>query len=129
MSTVKTCLIVDDSSVVRTIARAMVEKLGFTASEAEDGLVALKICDQSMPHLVLLDWNMPNMDGLEFMKELRKKDTGRDVKVIFCTSENGIGHIETALAEGADEYIMKPFSEDIVESKIEQVGLIGGDDA
>lgn len=120
----KTCLVVDDSSVVRKVARRIVEDLGFQCEEAEDGVVAIEKCSASMPMAVLLDWNMPNMTGIEFLESLRKLPNGKDPKVIFCTTENEMSFIQKALEQGADEYIMKPFDSDIVETKFKQVGLI-----
>lgn len=120
----KTCLVVDDSRVVRKVARRIVEDLGFACQEAEDGVQALAACTQAMPEVVLLDWNMPNMSGIEFLVALRKLDGGDRPKVVFCTTENEISFIQKALEEGADEYIMKPFDSDIVQTKFEQVGLL-----
>lgn len=120
----KTCLVVDDSKVVRKVARRIVEDLGFQAIEAEDGIIALDECKKAMPDCVLLDWNMPNMSGIEFLKELRKEDKGNDPIVIFCTTENDMSFITTALEAGANEYIMKPFDSDIIQTKFEQVGLL-----
>ena len=120
----KTCLVVDDSRVVRKVARRIVEDLGFKCEEAEDGEIALASCKNKMPDCVLLDWNMPNMSGIEFLAALRAMENGSAPKVVFCTTENEIGFIQKALEEGADEYIMKPFDSDIVETKFQQVGLI-----
>ena len=85
---------------------------------------ALDACRDTMPDAVLLDWNMPVMDGFEFLKELRRLPGGRDPKVVFCTTDNDIAHIAKAMRAGADEYIMKPFDKEIVESKFHEVGLI-----
>jgi two-component system, chemotaxis family, chemotaxis protein CheY len=120
----KTCLVVDDSSVVRKIARRILEALGFEVTEAEDGEKALEVCKQAMPTAVLLDWNMPVMDGYEFLGNLRRMPGGDTPKVVFCTTENGIDHISRALDAGANEYIMKPFDKDIVAAKFQEVGLI-----
>jgi two-component system, chemotaxis family, chemotaxis protein CheY len=120
----KTCLVVDDSSVVRKIARRILEALGFEVTEAEDGEKALEVCKQAMPTAVLLDWNMPVMDGYEFLGHLRRMPGGDTPKVVFCTTENGIDHISRALDAGANEYIMKPFDKDIVAAKFQEVGLI-----
>lgn len=119
----KTCLIVDDSSVVRKLARMMIESFGFECSEAADGGEALDACRSRMPTLVLLDWNMPVMDGIQFMGALRALPEGAGARVIFCTTENNLPAIEQALAAGADEYIMKPFDSDILYNKLCQVGL------
>jgi two-component system, chemotaxis family, chemotaxis protein CheY len=120
----KTCLVVDDSGVVRKVGRRIVEAMGFQVIEAEDGSIALELCKQALPDIVLLDWNMPVMDGLEFLTHLRRMPGGDAPKVVFCTTENGMDHISRALAAGADEYIMKPFDKDIVAAKFQEVGLI-----
>jgi two-component system chemotaxis response regulator CheY len=119
----KTCLVVDDSAVVRKIARRILEEMGFQIIEAEDGKQALEACSQELPTAVLLDWNMPVMDGYEFITHLRRMAGGDKPKVVFCTTENGMDHIARALAAGADEYIMKPFDKDIVADKFREVGL------
>ncbi len=119
----KTCLVVDDSSVVRKIARRILESLNFQITEAEDGEQALEACEHVLPDAVLLDWNMPVMDGYEFLGHLRRMPGGDAPKVVFCTTENGIDHIVRALEAGADEYIMKPFDKDIVIAKFQGIGL------
>ncbi|WP_419901435.1 response regulator [Kiloniella sp.] len=120
----KTCLVVDDSKVVRMVARKILEGLNFQVEEAEDGQKALDACNASMPDAVLLDWNMPVKDGLEFLKDLRVLPDVEQPIVVFCTTENDMQHIQQAIAAGANEYIMKPFDSDIIESKFIQVGLI-----
>lgn len=120
----KHCLVVDDSSVIRKVARRILEKFEFRITEAEDGQQALDQCKQGMPDAVLLDWNMPVMDGYEFLKELRALPGGDVPKVVFCTTENDVAHIARALRAGANEYIMKPFDQEIVEAKFQEVGLI-----
>jgi two-component system chemotaxis response regulator CheY len=120
----KSCLVVDDSKVVRMVARRILEKLDFTIVEAEDGAKALEICTAKLPDAILLDWNMPVMNGIEFLRELRRLPEGDGPIVVFCTTENDIAHIQAAIAEGANEYIMKPFDSDIIETKFQQVGLL-----
>ena len=120
----KSCLVVDDSSVVRKVVRRILEDLEFQIVEAEDGKQALEACHSQMPDAILLDWNMPNMNGYEFLLSLRKMPGGDQPKVVFCTTENDVGHIARALHAGANEYIMKPFDRDIVQTKFEEVGLI-----
>jgi two-component system chemotaxis response regulator CheY len=120
----KTCLVVDDSSVIRKVARRILEGLAFEIAEAEDGEQALDVCRSNMPDAVLLDWNMPKMDGYEFLRSLRKMPHGDKPKVVFCTTENDVAHIARALHAGANEYIMKPFDKEIVEAKFQEVGLI-----
>ncbi len=120
----KSCLVVDDSKVVRMVARKILEELKFEVYEAADGQLALTQCLQAMPDSILLDWNMPVMNGIEFLRELRKTVGGGAPVVVFCTTENDIAHIKTAMDAGANEYIMKPFDSDIIQNKFAQVGLI-----
>ena len=120
----KKCLIVDDSRVIRKVSRHIVETLGLTVDEAEHGQEALNRCSGSMPDVILLDWNMPVMSGIEFLHLLRSRPGGDRPKVIFCTTENDVAHIARALHAGANEYIMKPFDKDIVTAKFQEVGLI-----
>jgi two-component system, chemotaxis family, chemotaxis protein CheY len=120
----KCCLVVDDSSVIRKVARRILEGLEFQIVEAEDGEQALDICRNRMPDAVLLDWNMPVMDGIAFLVALRKERDGNRPKVIFCTTENDVEHITRAITAGANEYIMKPFDREIIEAKFHEVGLI-----
>ena len=124
----RTCLIVDDSDVVRQVARRIIENLGFLCIEASDGDEALELCQGSMPDAILLDWIMPTMTGIEFLDQLRKKAGNADVppKIIFCTSEIESKKIHQALKAGAHEYIMKPFDHKAIASKFMQVGLIEG---
>lgn len=118
------CLVVDDSRVVRKVARRILEELGFTCEEAEDGQVAYEFCAKAMPDAILLDWNMPVMSGIEFLEKLRAMPSGNDPKVVFCTTENDMNHIQRAITAGANEYIMKPFDTEIIKSKFIQIGLI-----
>jgi two-component system, chemotaxis family, chemotaxis protein CheY len=118
------CLIVEDSATVRKAIRRILEGLPFSIREAEDGSIALKACQASMPAVIILDWNMPVMNGIDFLRELRKLEKGNNPKVIFCTTENDIKHIREALMAGADEYIMKPFDKGIIQEKLEQVGAL-----
>ena len=119
----KTCLIVDDSKVIRKVARHILETLSFAVEEAEDGRQALSCCAEKMPDVILLDWNMPVMSGLEFLRALRQSDWAEQPKVVFCTTENDISHIRAAIAAGADEYVMKPFDRETLYSKLQIVGI------
>ena len=120
----KTCLVVDDSRVIRKVARRILEDLGFEIAEAADGMEAMAWCRTAMPEAILLDWNMPLMDGLTFLRALRKEPEGHLPCVVFCTVENDLEHITRALEAGADEYIMKPFDGDILEAKFAEAGLV-----
>ncbi|MGA2290378.1 response regulator [Bradyrhizobium sp.] len=120
----KTCLVVDDSSVIRKVARRILEGLDFQIAEAENGEEAIEACRVEIPDAILLDWNMPKMDGYDFLRALRRLPGGDKPKVVFCTTENDVAHIARALHAGANEYIMKPFDKDIVTAKFQEVGLI-----
>lgn len=117
------CLIVDDSRVIRTVARRILEQF-FEIEEAVNGEEALQICRRQMPEAILLDWNMPVMDGMEFLRVLRRTLGGDAPVVVFCSTENDVANIRTAIEAGANEYIMKPFDRDIIEAKFTQAGLL-----
>ncbi|MDD3028983.1 MAG: response regulator [Alphaproteobacteria bacterium] len=120
----KSCLIVDDSRVIRKVARQIFEAIGYSCTEAENGQTALDLCKTALPDFVLLDWNMPVMNGLDFLHGFRKLPGGDVPNVVFCTTENDLEHIQEALGAGANEYIMKPFDADIIRGKLEQLGLL-----
>lgn len=120
----KTCLVVDDSKVIRMVAKKILQELGFEVIEAADGSEALESCKINLPDSVLLDWNMPVMDGIEFLRALRALPGGNSPIVVFCTTENDMDHIQQAIEAGANEYIMKPFDSEIIQAKFAQVGLL-----
>ena len=119
-----TCLIVDDSKVIRMVARKILEDLNFDIEEAEDGEQAISICRREMPASILLDWNLPVMNGIDFLHDLRAMKGVKQPVVVFCSSEFDMAHIEEAMNSGADEYVMKPFNSEIIESKFRIVGLL-----
>jgi two-component system chemotaxis response regulator CheY len=106
------------------VARRILESLEFNIIEASDGQEALETCQAQMPDAVLLDWNMPIMNGIEFLRALRDTAGGDAPRVIFCTTENDMAHIKEAMSAGANEYIMKPFDRDIIETKFLLIGLL-----
>lgn len=106
------------------VARKILQELEFETEESADGQEALDACKANMPDAVLLDWNMPVMSGIEFLRELRAMEGGDAPIVVFCTTENDIEHIQEAIEAGANEYIMKPFDSEIIQAKFAQVGLI-----
>ncbi len=120
----KRCLVVDDSRVIRKVARQTLEKFDFQIEEAENGEQAFDACRKTMPDVVLLDWNMPVMDGMSFLKKLRKEPGGAEPIVVFCTARCEVEDIQEALTEGADEYLMKPFDGDLLQDKLRQAGAI-----
>jgi two-component system, chemotaxis family, chemotaxis protein CheY len=119
----KSCLVVDDSKVIRKVARHILETLEFRVDEAEDGREALDRCAAEMPDVILLDWNMPVMGGMEFLRALRQGAHDAQPKVVFCTTENDLSHIRAAIEAGADEYVMKPFDRETLHSKLQIVGF------
>jgi two-component system chemotaxis response regulator CheY len=118
------CLVVDDSRVLRKIARRILQELQYSVDEAEDGAAALDFCRRSMPDAILLDWNMPTMSGIEFLRALRREPAGDKPVVVYCTTENDIAHITDAIGAGANEYLIKPYDKEIVEAKFAEAGLM-----
>jgi two-component system chemotaxis response regulator CheY len=118
-------LVIDDSRAMRKILRRELERLGFEVSEAENGQVALDtIAENGPPDIALVDWNMPVMDGLEFVITLRSQHEHRDVTLMMVTTESEYSQIVRALAAGAHEYLLKPFTADAVEEKLAILGLM-----
>jgi len=121
----KKILLVDDSRAVRLVGRRCMSALGFEVLEAEDGQVALDVVRRNPDiDVVLLDWNMPVMDGLTFLKHLREEQRERQPVVVMCTTENDLKRIMEAMQAGANEYIMKPFTEEIVRDKLQETGVL-----
>lgn len=120
----RNCLIVDDSRVVRKVAGRILKDLKFEVSEAGDGAEALEYCRNEMPDAILLDWNMPVMNGLDFLRALRREPTGNKPVVLFCSTENDAEHIGEAVRSGANEFIMKPFDANVIQSKFAEVGFV-----
>ncbi len=118
------CLVVDDSSVIRKVARRILEDFGFSVAEANDGRAAIDQCMRRMPDLILLDWQLPVMDGIDFLSNLRQMDGGKRPKVVFCASEADVAQVARALRAGADEYLLKPFDRMAVETKLHEVGML-----
>ena len=123
VSRMKTCLVVDDSKVIRKVARHILETLDFAVREAGDGQEALQSCLTQAPDVVLLDWNMPVMSGMEFLSALNGSAVTPRPKVVFCTPESGLAHIRAAIDAGADEYVMKPFDRETLHGKLQLVGV------
>ena len=117
------CLIVDDSAVVRKVAKRILDGLSLRTAEAEDGESALAACRDEMPDAVLVDKDMPGLDGCEFVKELRHLPGGDLPRIVLCTTEYDVAQIARAMHAGADGYIMKPFDRDTMLAKLEDVGI------
>jgi two-component system chemotaxis response regulator CheY len=117
----KLCLVADDSPVVRKVARRILERFAFEVDEAGNGQIAMEKCERRMPDAILLDWNMPIMNGMEFLRSLRAMEGGATPTVILCTTESDVEHIREAIETGADEYLMKPFDAEILRAKLSAV--------
>ena len=119
----KQSLIVDDSRVIRQVARRILEDLSFVADEATDSDSALLCCRRVMPDLILLDANIPNSSTTGFLRSLRREAQGAQPFVLLCTTENDVTQISEALDAGADEYILKPFDRGLIEAKLKEAGF------
>jgi two-component system chemotaxis response regulator CheY len=118
----RTCLLVDDSRMIRKVARRIVESVGYAVVEAENGEEGLARCRAAMPDLVITDWNMPVMSGIEFVTALRAIPTARPPRVVFCTTNSGAKDIHKGITAGADEYVIKPFDDAALISRLQAVG-------
>jgi two-component system chemotaxis response regulator CheY len=116
------CLLVDDSRVIRKVAHRIISDLGYQVTEAENGEEALARCKVTMPDLILLDWEMPVMTGVEFVAALRGIDGGVTPKVVFCTSRSERINIYEGIEAGADEYVTKPFDQQTLLAKLQRIG-------
>jgi two-component system, chemotaxis family, chemotaxis protein CheY len=120
----KKCLVVDDSGVVRKVARRILESLKLEITEAEHGQQAIEQCQQALPDAILLDFHMPGMGTVEFLSTLRGLHHGKKVFVIYCTTENDTPDITRMIAAGADDFIIKPFDRQSLTAKATAAGLI-----
>jgi two-component system chemotaxis response regulator CheY len=118
------CLVVDDSSTIRKVIVRLLKEMNFVVGEAETGVVALEACKLVVPELILLDWNMPEMDGITCLRALRAQNFEPRPLIVMCTTENVLPKITEALEAGADEYIMKPFDADVLRDKLAQLALV-----
>ncbi len=118
-------LVVDDSRAMRKILGRILERLGFDVVEAGNGQEALDVLTAGqVPELALVDWNMPVMDGLQFVTEVRARNELRQVTLMMVTTESEHGQIVRALAAGAHEYVIKPFTPDGIVDKLVLLGLV-----
>jgi two-component system chemotaxis response regulator CheY len=119
-----TALVVDDSKTIRTILSRTLTQLGYEVRQAENGREALEVLDaEKAVTLVLTDWNMPGMNGLEVVKQIRKKPELASLVIVMVTTETEMDHMAAALEAGANEYVMKPFTKEILVEKLQLVGL------
>ena len=123
-------LIVDDSRVLRRILGAYLQQLGFEISEAGHGREALEYLSTSAcPDVVMVDWNMPEMNGLEFIQAVRSDERFKNLPLVMVTTELEMDHVATALTMGANEYVMKPFTKESLADKLQLIGLLQSSDS
>ena len=120
----KQCLVIDDSRVIRTVARRILEELHYAVEEAADGIAGLRACREKMPDLIFLDWNLPSMKGLDFIKSVRGQPDGGHPVILFCATESDPNEIASAMAAGANEYVLKPFDAAAVRGKLADIGVL-----
>ena len=116
-------MIVDDSPVIRKVARRILESMGYVVAEAVDGIDALEKCSQNMPDAVIVDWDMPRMDGVEFISELHARADSERVKILFCTSEVIVTEMMKAKRAGCHGYILKPFTKEVLQNGLAEIGF------
>ena len=119
----KICLVVDDSDVVRKVARQILEQQNFIVVEAANGEEAMQHCRNDIPDAILVDWHMPVKSGQEFIEELRREEEGDRPFIIYCTTEADIDDISRAFDAGADEFLLKPFERRDLEAKLASARL------
>ena len=116
-------LVIDDSKPIRSILTQILVSIGFTVVQAENGLEALEVLKKQNVDLALVDWNMPEMDGYEFIKEVRKDNACKKMLLMMVTTETALNKVTKALEAGADEYIMKPFTKEMIVEKLALMGV------
>ena len=116
-------LVIDDSSTMRLILTRFLAKMGFHVVEAANGREALeRLREMGRADLVLVDWNMPEMNGVDFVRSVRADSSFDDLPLVMVTTNTELEHVAEALEAGADEYVMKPFTMDVIREKL---GLLG----
>lgn len=117
-------LVVDDSSTIRMFLRSILVPLGFEVTMAKNGNEGLEeLVNPPQPDLVLIDWHMPEMDGLQLLTEIRSRPELDQMTVVMVTAENDLSQISLALDSGANEYVMKPLTREIVTEKLQMLGF------
>ncbi|MCB1423355.1 MAG: response regulator [Nitratireductor sp.] len=117
-------MIADDSPVIRKVGKRIIEDLGFIVVEAADGLQAQAICSDNMPDGILVDWDMPGMDGLELVQWLSAYPKAEKLKILFCTSEVNVPLMTRAKRAGASGFLLKPFNRNQISGKFAEIGLL-----
>lgn len=117
-------IVIDDSKSIRSILTKILKEIGFTVVEAANGLEALEVIKKEKTvELALVDWNMPDMNGYEFIQEVRKDNTYKDMRMMMVTTETEMNKVVEALEAGANEYVMKPFTKEMIVEKLALMGM------
>ena len=118
-------LVIDDSRAMRVILGGMLKQLGFEVADAENGRVGLdRLHSMERVDLVLVDWNMPEMNGYEFLVSVRAERKYDEVRIMMVTTETEMAQMQKALSSGANEYVMKPFTREVIQEKLEMLGVV-----
>ena len=116
-------IVIDDSKSIRSILSKILIEIGFTVEEAGNGIEALDVIKKDKVDLALVDWNMPDMNGYEFIQEVRKDNTYKDMRLMMVTTETEMNKVVEALEAGANEYVMKPFTKEMIIEKLALMGM------
>jgi len=125
----KTCLIIDDSDVIREIVARIVEGLGFKPHEAGDAVDAIEFCRSTKPDIVLLDWDLPSIVALDFLRVIGGFEAGQKPKIVLCATENNPKQFALARAAGAEFHILKPYDHDAIARAFAEAGVLDADEA
>jgi two-component system chemotaxis response regulator CheY len=122
----KSALILDDSKAMRMILRKIMAELGFEVKEASNGVEGMDLLEkEGVVDLALVDWNMPEMNGFEFIMAVRSRNEYKKMRLVVVSSESQAQNMERMFEAGADEYVTKPFTRELLRKKLELIGLIG----
>lgn len=119
----KIVMIADDSPVIRKVGRRLLEELGFVVVEAHDGFDAMEMCRNNMPDAVIVDRDMPGPNALEVVREIRRMPDAEDVKILYCLSEILVSEMAKAKRAGANSFLLKPFTRDVLGGKLAEAGI------
>lgn len=120
------CIVADDSKIMRMLLSKIMENFGYSVAEAEDGEDLLEQCGRDMPDLVICDWQMPLIDGIDVLLKIRSDKKSKQPVFFFCSNIKDVNVIRQALDAGADDFIMRPFDEDIIASKLKIIKVLRG---
>ena len=118
------CIIADDSKIMRMLLSKILENFGYSVYEAEDGEDLIEQCAADMPDLIVSDWNLPLIDGIDVLLKIRSDKKSKQPVFIFCSYLKDADIMAQALSAGADDYIMRPFDEDIIASKLKIIKIL-----